>query len=83
MTMTIEQELAALKAENANLKAAITAKAAGRISYKVSEKGAMSIYGLGKFPFTFYRSQWEAFIAALPATQAFFDANLDLFTVKD
>jgi len=57
----IMQELATLRADNAKLKEAIAAKAVSKISVKVSEKGAMSIYGLGRFPFTFYRSQWEAF----------------------
>lgn len=45
--------LAQLEAENAKLKQAQTA----RISLKVSEKGAVSVYGLGRFPVTLYRGQ--------------------------
>jgi hypothetical protein len=45
--------LAQLEAENAKLKQAQQA----RISLKVSEKGAVSLYGLGRFPLTCYASQ--------------------------
>ncbi len=53
-------EIAALKAENARL-AASKAKAKGesRLTLKVSAKGAVSVYGLGRWPVTLYRSQWE------------------------
>jgi len=47
--------LEALKAENQRLKEAQTSG----ISFKVSEKGALSLYGLGRFPVTLHRSQWE------------------------
>jgi hypothetical protein len=43
-------KIEALKAENAKLKQAQTA----RISFKVSEKGAVSLYGLGRFPVRLY-----------------------------
>lgn len=55
-------ELARLREENARLKAAQAA--GGRISFKVSEKGALSVYGLGRWPVTLYRSQWERLLAA-------------------
>ncbi len=83
-TMTQEQVLAiqaqmeALKAENAALKAS---KARG-LSFKVSEKGALSIYGLGRFPITMYLSQWQSFRASIPAVDAFVAANLDKFKTK-
>ena len=57
--MTPEQmqvELERLKAENEALK---KPAARGTISYKVSEKGAVSVYGLGRFPVTLYKEQWE------------------------
>jgi len=34
------------------------------LSCKVSEKGALSVYGLGRFPVTLYRGQWERLFAA-------------------
>lgn len=57
-------ELDRLRAELAALKAAAVSGA--RISYKVSEKGALSVYGLGRFPVTLYAGQWERLLA--PAT---------------
>lgn len=57
--MTSEEELKAeierLRAENESLKK----PARGQISLKVSEKGGLSVYGLGRFPVTLYREQWE------------------------
>lgn len=48
-------ELARLKAENAKL---IAAQPKRTLTLKVSEKGALSIYGMGKFPITLYPEQW-------------------------
>ena len=50
----MQAEIARLKAENEALKV----KKAGGISLKVSDKGALSVYGIGRFPVTLYRSQW-------------------------
>ena len=56
--MASEEELKAeverLRAENERLK-----RPRGQLSLKVSEKGALSVYGLGRFPVTLYREQWE------------------------
>ena len=35
----------------------------GKLSAKVSEKGAVSVYGLRRFPITFYASEWETLFA--------------------
>jgi hypothetical protein len=49
-----QSELARLRAENEALKAQ-----QGRgLSLKVSEKGGVSVYGLGRFPVTLYKEQW-------------------------
>jgi hypothetical protein len=50
----MKAELEKLKAENAALKA----RGAKGVSMKVSEKGAVSVYGLGRFPVTLYQEQW-------------------------
>ena len=76
-------ELAALKAENELLKARAALKAASRLSCKVSEKGALSIYGMGRFPITLYLSQFEALDKAWPMVQDFVAANRVRFAVKD
>ena len=50
----LRAELERLKQENAALK-----KGAARgVSLKVSEKGGLSVYGLGRFPVTLYKEQW-------------------------
>jgi hypothetical protein len=85
--MTADQMLAMiakLQEQNAAL-AAANAQPARRISMKVSEKGALSLYGLGRFPVTLYRTQWERLLAPdqVKATLAFITANQALLTVKD
>jgi hypothetical protein len=50
----MKAELEKLKAENAALKA----RGTRGVSLKVSEKGAVSVYGLGRFPVTLYMEQW-------------------------
>jgi hypothetical protein len=52
------------------------------LTMKVSEKGALSIYGLGRFPVTLYRGQWERLLAAKPTIEAFIEANASLLSVK-
>ena len=50
----LKAELEKLKAENAALKA----RGSRGVSMKVSEKGGVSVYGLGRFPVTLYQEQW-------------------------
>jgi hypothetical protein len=50
----LKGELERLRKENASLKK----DAATGIRMKVSEKGAVSIYGMGRFPITLYKEQW-------------------------
>ncbi len=76
-------ELAALRAELAAIKAQ---QASGqRISYKVSEKGALSVYGLGRFPVTLYRSQWERLLdpATVEGLKGYIVQNADRLATKD
>jgi hypothetical protein len=54
-TETTEEKLARLEAENAALKA----KQNVPLTLKVSEKGAVSLYGMGRFPVTLYAEQWN------------------------
>lgn len=54
MSEDLKAELERLRAENAALKK-VGAKG---VSMKVSEKGGLSIYGLGRFPVTLYKEQW-------------------------
>ena len=50
----LRAEIEKLQAENAALKA----RDAKGLSMKVSEKGGLSVYGLGRFPITLYQEQW-------------------------
>jgi hypothetical protein len=64
-------ELARLRGENAALKARkVRAK-----SLKVSEKGAASLYGLGRFPVTLYKEQWVVVLDMADEIRAFLVAN--------
>ena len=54
----LKAELERLKAENERLKSQ-----RGRASLKVSEKGGVSVYGLGRFPVTLYKEQWAKLLA--------------------
>jgi hypothetical protein len=51
----VKAELERLRAENAALKARTTRGT----SIRVSEKGGVSVYGLGRFPVTLYKEQWQ------------------------
>jgi hypothetical protein len=55
---SIEEKLARLEAENQALKKQVDRKP-GELRLKVSEKGGLSIYGLGRFPVTLYKEQWN------------------------
>jgi hypothetical protein len=63
----IQAELDRLKAENAALKA----RATRGVSIKVSEKGGMSVYGLGRFPVTLYKEQWTKLLDMADELRAF------------
>ena len=58
------------------------ANAPKRLTMKVSEKGALSVYGLGRFPVTLYRGQWERLALAMPDIKVFIEQNADLLAVK-
>ena len=63
----MKQELERLRNENAALKQG----AAKGISMKVSEKGGLSIYGLGRFPVTLYKEQWKKLLDISDDIRAF------------
>jgi hypothetical protein len=67
----LKAELERLRQENAALK---TGTAAG-LRLKVSEKGAVSVYGMGKFPVTLYKEQWLRLLDIADEIRAFIAAN--------
>jgi len=63
----LQDEVERLKAENAALKA----QATRGVSIKVSEKGGVSVYGLGRFPVTLYKEQWAKLLDIADDIRAF------------
>jgi len=64
---TVQAELERLRAENEALKA----RATKGVTLKVSEKGGVSVYGLGRFPVTLYKEQWAKLLAMTDDIRAF------------
>ena len=67
----VQAELARLKEENERLKARQTRA----VSLKVSEKGGLSVYGLGRFPVTLYKEQWTKLLDMAEDIRAFLKEN--------
>jgi hypothetical protein len=82
--MATEEELQAeierLRAENQALKKPPTR---GQISMRVSEKGALSVYGLGRFPVTLYREQWEKLLNVADEIRTFIRDNDEALKKKE
>ena len=75
----MQAEIERLRAENEALKK----PARGQMSLKVSEKGALSVYGLGRFPVTLYREQWEKLLAMADQIRQFIQDNTHLLKKKE
>lgn len=82
-TSALAAELAALRAENAALRAAKDKPKAMAITAKVSDGGALSIYGLGRFPVTLYVEGFDRLNAAWPEVTRFVEAHRGSFKAKD
>lgn len=67
----------------AELEAVLAAKGKRSMSFKVGEKGNLCIYGLQRFPFSFYRQQIEAILDNADAIRAFIKTNSDKLTSKE
>ena len=67
----LRAELERLRAENEALK---TQKKEG-LRLQVSQKGAVSLYGIRRFPVTFYADEWDLILGQTDAIQAFIREN--------
>jgi len=72
-------ELERLRKENAALKKG----ASSNVRMKVSEKGALSVYGMGRFPVTLYKEQWLKLLDMADDIRAFIAANDSALKEKD
>lgn len=77
----LRAELEKLKAENAALKSSKVSR--GTMSMKVSEKGALSVYGLGRFPVTLYKEQWKKLLEKNEDILKFLEENDHLLKTKE
>ena len=76
---SVEAELARLKAENERLK-----RTANRgTSLKVSEKGGVSVSGMGRFPVTLYKEQWLKLLDMADEIRAFIAENAGSLKTKE
>ena len=75
----LKPELDRLRSENAALKKG----ASSNIRMKVSEKGAVSVYGMGRFPVTLYKEQWLKLLGMADDIRAFIAANEAQLKAKD
>jgi hypothetical protein len=76
----MQAEIEKLRAENIALKKPATR---GQLSLRVSEKGALSVYGLGRFPVTLYREQWEKLLGLADEIRQFIQDNDSLLKKKE
>jgi hypothetical protein len=74
-----ETEIERLRAENEALKR----PERGKLSLKVSEKGALSVYGMGRFPVTLYKEQWLRLLVIADEIKAFIESNNDRLKTKE
>ncbi len=79
MDHDMKEELARLRAENQALKK----KDSSSISLKVSEKGGVSLYGLGRFPVTLYKEQWDKLLDHVEDIRSFLRENHSRLKLKD
>ena len=75
----LKAELERLRSENATLKKRVSSN----IRMKVSEKGAVSVYGMGRFPVTLYKEQWLKLLDLSDDIRAFIAANEAELKAKD
>lgn len=81
MSEDMKTELERLRAENEALKN--KKSASGTLSMKVSEKGALSVYGMGRFPVTLYKEQWLKLLSITEDLKKFIAENDDRLKTKE
>jgi hypothetical protein len=72
-----------LKARIAELEQKLASRKPRSLEFRVSEKGGVSVYGLGRFPVTLYYEQWMRLLGAVDDLRAFIDENKSKLKTKD
>ena len=72
-----------LKARIAELEKQGTGKRSGNLEFRVSEKGGVSVYGLGRFPVTLYYEQWTRLLATAENLKSFLEENKSRLKLKN
>jgi hypothetical protein len=72
-----------LMARIAELEKQATSKRTSRLEFKVSEKGGVSVYGLGRFPVTLYYEQWQRLLGIADDLRAFLEENKGKLKLKN
>ena len=75
----LQAEIARLQAENDRLKG----RSERGITLKVSEKGALSVYGLGRFPVTLYKEQWRRVLGMAAEIETYIQENDSKLKTKE
>ena len=76
----LKAELERLRAENEALK---QGPKRGSLFLKISEKGALSVYGLGRFPVTLYKEQWVKLLGIADEIKTFIEENNSRLKAKE
>ena len=71
-----------LMARIADLEKQVGTKRTGRLEFRVSEKGGVSVYGLGRFPVTLYYEQWQRLLGAAEDLTHFLEENKGKLKLK-
>jgi hypothetical protein len=79
---TAEERLARLEFENKRLREQVEQRRTGELPLKVSEKGGLSVYGLGRFPVTLYKEQWVRLLDHADEIRSFLKENDQLLKAK-
>ncbi|AXC16255.1 hypothetical protein ACPOL_7057 (plasmid) [Acidisarcina polymorpha] len=75
----LQAEIARLRAENDRLKG----RSERGVTMKVSEKGALSVYGLGRFPITLYKEQWRKVLSMAAEIEEYIQENDSKLKAKE
>lgn len=81
--MTAEPSKDELLARIADLERQVEGRKTGRLEFRVSEKGGVSVYGLGRFPVTLYYEQWKRLLDSAGELAEFIEQNKGRLKMKD